>query len=598
MSSGMTPGAGGDPIAAQLAHVDALVRAGKAKDAFVIAKSLAERHAGNFACVRAAILTAHAAGDVGATVSFLRQAVAMRPADVGLRLNMAKALHEYGDTDAAIGEIEQGLKLPQTSSILYVEARQMLSDQQRYMESREWVTRGLQAFPNDMGLTFARATEYLRTGEYEKALPLYDALIAAAPQMAFFYLDRAYALNYLPDVDAKRMLAAHRECARFLDMAPDMLALWAGRDRDPNRRLRVGFLGPDFFRHSVAYFVEGLFEHLSRERCSVYVYHTNRQRDHVTDRLERAVDVFRHVKQEQPGVLAQIIARDEIDVLIDLAGYTNVHGVTVMAARPAPVLATYCGYPNTTGSSRIGWRIVDSVTDPAGSEQFATESLLRIDPCFLCYRPEADAPEVVPLPCVRKGFVTFGSFNAQRKFNKVTCGLWREVLMSVPGSRLAIKSINFTEAASIAFAREQLRGYGLPIDRVDVLPAAKSAREHLAQYGEVDIGLDTYPYHGTTTTCEAMWMGVPVVTMTGDRHASRVGTSLLSCVGLQDWIATSPEQYVEIAKRAASDNAGLSALRASLRERMAASALCDQAGFARKFEGAVRRMWEAWAAAK
>ncbi|HLP85756.1 MAG TPA: tetratricopeptide repeat protein [Phycisphaerales bacterium] len=598
MSSGMTPGAGGDPIAAQLAHVDALVRAGKTKDAFIIAKSLAERHADNFACVRAAVLTAHAAGDVGATVSFLRQAVAMRSADVGLRLNLAKALHEYGDTDAALKEIEQAVSIGPATPMMFIHARQMLAFEQRYMEGRAWLDRGLAIFPRDVGLNFSRATEHLRLGEYEKALPMYDSLIAIAPHMAFFYLDRAYAMNYLPHVDAKQVLDAHRACGQFLDMAPDMSALWAGRNRDPNRRLRVGFLGPDFFRHSVAYFVEGLFEHLSRDRCSVYAYYTNRQRDGVTDRLERAADVFRHVEQEKPDVLTQIILRDEIDVLIDLAGYTNVHGVTVMAARPAPVLATYCGYPNTTGSSRIGWRIVDSVTDPAGSEQYATESLLRIDPCFLCYRPEVDAPEVAAAPHVRKGFVTFGSFNAQRKFNRVTCGLWRDVLARVPGSRLAIKSINFTEAASIEFAREQLREYGLPIERVDVLPAAKTAREHLAQYGEVDIGLDTYPYHGTTTTCEALWMGVPVVTMTGDRHASRVGTSLLSCVGLQDWIATSPDRYVEIARRAASDGAGLRALRASLRERMATSALCDQAGFARKFEGAVRRMWEAWAAAK
>jgi predicted O-linked N-acetylglucosamine transferase (SPINDLY family) len=262
------------------------------------------------------------------------------------------------------------------------------------------------------------------------------------------------------------------------------------------------------------------------------------------------------------------------------------------------VLATYCGYPNTTGSSRVGWRIIDRHTDPTGAEAFATERLLRLDPCFLCYRPEADAPDVAPLPAERKGHITFGSFNAQRKFNTRVGDLWRRVLERVPNSRLAIKSINFTEPASLAFARQQLQSFGLPIDRIDVLPAPHSAREHLAQYAQVDIALDTYPYHGTTTTCESLWMGVPVVTLAGHTHAARVGVSLLANTGLHDWIAHTPDDYVSIAARAAADTAGLAALRSSLRQRLLASPLCDQPAFARRFESALRTMWTAWATGK
>jgi predicted O-linked N-acetylglucosamine transferase (SPINDLY family) len=381
-------------------------------------------------------------------------------------------------------------------------------------------------------------------------------------------------------------------------MAPDMSSLWASRNRDAHRPLNIGFIGPDFFRHSVTYFIEGLFEHLDRSQFKLFVYHTNRQRDHVTDRLEKLVHAFRHVKQEQPAALAKIIANDQVDILIDLAGYTQVHGITVLSARPAPVLATYCGYPNTTGSSRVGWRIIDSHTDPAGAEAFATERLLRLDPCFLCYRPEADAPDVAPLPTERKGHITFGSFNAQRKFNTRVGDLWRRVLERVPNSRLAIKSINFTEPASLTFARQQLQSFGLPIDRIDVLPAPQSAREHLAQYAQVDIALDTYPYHGTTTTCESLWMGVPVVTLAGHTHAARVGVSLLANTGLKDWIAHTPDDYVSIAARAAADTAGLAALRSSLRQRLLASPLCDQPAFARRFESALRTMWTAWATGK
>lgn len=582
-------------VAAQLQHVDALLRAGSAAEAFTLAKSLADAHPHEFACVRAAVLAAHAHGDAAATVTYMRRAVALRPADAGLRMNLAKALHESGDTDAAIAEITGLAASGQGAPALYTEAQQMLKDRQRYMESRTWIDRGLKHHPGEPGLMFAKAGEFLRTGEYEKALPLYDALIRAMPQMAFFHLERAYAMNYLAETDARALFAAHKACGAFLDMAPDMSSLWARRDRAVDRPLRVGFIGPDFFRHSVAYFIEGLLEHLDPARYRSFVYHTNRQRDHVTERIERAAHAFRHVKQEQPATLAQIIARDEVDVLIDLAGYTQVHGLTVLAARPAPVLATYCGYPNTTGSTRIGWRVVDSLTDPPGSEAFATERLLRLDPCFLCYRPEPDAPAVSPLPVVTRGHVTFGSFNAQRKFNARTGDLWRRVLERVPASRLAIKSINFTEPASLAFAREQLADMGLPADRIDVLPAAASAREHLAQYASVDIALDTYPYHGTTTTCEALWMGVPVVTLAGTTHASRVGVTLLRSVGLAEWIAQTPEACIDIAVRAAADLSGLASLRASLRTRMATSPLCDQPAFARRFEAALRTMWTAWA---
>ena len=587
-----------NPIAAQLAHVENLLRSGNTKDALALARALSNANPHDFSCVRAAILTSHAAADLPGTIEYLRRAVALRPQDASLRLNLAKALHESDDTDAALREIAAALPLQPSASTLYLEARQLLADKQRYMESRTWVERGLAACPGDAALTFAKAGEFLRTGEYDKAMPLYDALIRAMPQMAFFYLDRAYAQNYLPDVDPQHVYAAHKACGAFLDMAPDMSAAWASRDRDVNRVLHVGFIGPDFFRHSVAYFVEALFNNLDRTRVKLHVYHTNRNRDGVTDRIEQAVDVFRHVKQEQPGVLAQIIANDKIDVLIDLAGYTQVHGLTAMAARPAPVMATYCGYPNTTCSSRIGWRIVDSITDPAGSESFNTERLLRLDPCFLCYTPEAQAPEVAPLPSQSRGFVTFGSFNAQRKFNKRICGLWRRVLESVPNSRLAIKSINFTEDSSVTFARQQLQDFGLPMDRVVVFPAAKSASDHLAQYGEIDIALDTYPYHGTTTTCEALWMGIPVVTLAGQTHVSRVGASLLTCVGLPSWIARTDDEYVDIAKRYAADSKALATLRSNLRARVQASELCNAPAFAKKFEAAIRQMWSAWASGR
>lgn len=325
------------------------------------------------------------------------------------------------------------------------------------------------------------------------------------------------------------------------------------------------------------------------------LYHTHATKDAVTARFRASACSWCDAEGMSDDALARRIAEDRADVLVDLAGYTGGGRPEVLARRPAPVVATYLGYPNTLGIASVSVRLVDGVTDPVAPpgmyDGLATESLVRLDPCFLCYRGLASAPEVGPLPMRTTGFVTFGSFNSGLKMSDQCVALWARVLRGTPGSRLLLKNFNLRTPEFRAHLLARFERGGIGADRLELLDYAPSNVEHLALYGRVDLALDTFPYHGTTTTCEAFHMGVPTVTLEGDVHAARVGCSLLKAVGLEDLIARSEDDFVRIAGALAGDAPRLASIRASLRDRQARGVLGDEAGFARRFGAAVRDAW-------
>ena len=271
----------------------------------------------------------------------------------------------------------------------------------------------------------------------------------------------------------------------------------------------------------------------------------------------------------------------------------------LFARKPAPIEVTWLGYPNTTGLPAIDYRLTDVRADPPGdADRLHTERLVRIEPSFLCYRAPEQAGEVAPLPARSAGHVTFGSFNNFAKLSPGTIALWSRVLTGVPGSRLVLKATQFKDPEARTRAAELFAAAGVGIERLDLVPPLAAAADHLAHYAHVDIALDPTPYNGTATTCEALWMGVPVVTLRGDRHAARVGASILTVAGLERLIAETPDEYVAIAVDLARDLDALAALRAALRQRLRASPLCDGGAFARAIETAYRGMWRAWCKAQ
>lgn len=364
----------------------------------------------------------------------------------------------------------------------------------------------------------------------------------------------------------------------------------ARTDPDPGRPLRVGLLSGDLKDHSVAFFVDAILDTVpDGSACVAFSTMVAGTGDATAARLRSRFSDWVEAWRLTDDGLDEAIRSRGIDVLVELSGHTSGSRLAALRSAPAPVIVTAIGYPNTTGLPAVGWRVVDSVTDPPGSEAHCTERLLRIDPCFLCYR----APEGAPEPAMPHADapVTFASFNNAAKVGDECAALWARVLAAVPRSRMLMKSASLADPAVRDAVSARMARAGVDADRLELVARTASRAEHLALYARVHVALDTVPYNGTTTTCEAMWMGVPVACMLGDRHAARVSASLVSAAGHPEWVAADADGFVATAARLAGDPDGLVRIRAGLRARMASSALMDAHAYGARFHAALRSAW-------
>ncbi|HXS40395.1 MAG TPA: tetratricopeptide repeat protein [Stellaceae bacterium] len=406
-------------------------------------------------------------------------------------------------------------------------------------------------------------------------------------------------LNMIYDEAASgaAILDAHRAWGEAIAAEPRAAAPRFANSRDPERRLKLAFLSPDFRYHAVSFFFQPLLAHLDRGAVEIFCYAEIEDPDPVTAYLQSLGGSWRWSHKLDDRALAAQLRADGIDIAIDLAGHTGGNRLRALALKPAPVLATWLGYPATTGLAAIDWRITDARADPPGQEAFHSERLLRLPESFLCFAAYmTQVPEPAPSPASRSGQVTFGSFNNPQKLSPSAARAWARILAAVPGSRLILKALAFTEPEQRQKFLDRLAAYGIPPERVALRLPQPAMPDHLGSYAEIDIALDPFPYNGTTTTCEAMWMGVPVITLIGAHHAGRVGFDLLSQLGLEELAAPDIDAYVETAVALAGDRARLERWRGELRERMRASPLCDAPRFARDFESGLRRMWREWCA--
>ena len=366
---------------------------------------------------------------------------------------------------------------------------------------------------------------------------------------------------------------------------------------EPDRRLRVGFLSGDLRTHSAGYFALPL-AWARPDDVDLICFATNpvATGDPVTAQYRSLSSGWIECATMSDDGLDAAIRAQRIDVLLDLAGHTGMGRLGALGQKPAPVIISAIGYPNTTGHPCVDYRIVDSITDPPGTEALATETLVRIDPCFLSYVPPSESPEPAMPP--DDAPPTFGSFNNTSKVGRATAQLWAGAMARVPQSRLLIKSDRMRCAAARERLLDTLAAAGIARERIEVVPATKLIGDHLAMYSRIHVALDPTPYNGTTTTCEALWMGVPVVTMTGDRHASRVSASLLTAAGLTDWIAADPDSFARIAAGLVLDRTRLSSFRASAQRVLQASPLLDGHAYAARTYMAIRQCWRRWCAAQ
>ena len=476
-----------------------------------------------------------------------------------IRLNLGNILQDVGRLDEAGKSFRYAIKLKPSYPEAYINLGKVLMGQGQSPEALVTIRRGLDIAP---GLSEG-GSNYL---------------------MCLNYISSTSALEL--EQESRFWGKRYRNTNRYFK--------WPNT-KEPDRKLKICYLSPDFRIHSVSYFFEPLLAGHNREGFEIYCYSNVSCPDETTYRLKRMSDQWRNIWGLQDGEVIEKIMADGIDIFVDLAGHTSNNRLDIFAQKPAPLQFNWLGYPGTTGLETMDYRITDYEADPEGTDApEPVETLLRLKNGFLCYRPHAGTPDVVKRRSGSDGFVTFGSYNNLAKLTPETVEVWSDIISKIPNSRLRLKSKSFSCNETKAIITSMFSAHGLDKSRLLLFPQTEFLTDHLADYRHIDIALDTFPYNGTTTTFEALWMGVPVVVLSGQRHASRVGRSILTHLGRCEWIAQNIEEYKVIAVGLAKNLEVLNSEREKLRSDMLDSPLCDEIGFTRELEAAYRTAWQNW----
>ena len=536
-------------------------------------------------------------GRLADAVSWYRRAVEVRPAYPAAHNNLGNTFTELNNLDEAFVCYRRAIDARPDYADAWNNLANVYRHRYQFGEARRCYDTALRHNPRYAQAMCNLGNVCKEEGRPDDACYWYEKSLDCDPGAPAVFSNLLLALHYRSQLLQDEIFERHREWAdRFGQPAS---ASVTATDTDPVRRLRIGYVSPDFHRHSVAYFIEPVLVSHDRDAVEVFCYSNSTIVDDVTERFKKQADGWRNIYFASDDEMADMIRADRIDILVDLAGHTGGNRLPVFARKPAPLQVSYLGYPDTTGLPQMDYRLTDEWADPPGeTDRFAVETLVRLPWGFLCYRPSDEAPPVATPPSKRSGYVTFGSFNLRAKMTPAVFRLWADILAAVPDSRVIIKSRTLIDKEIRAGINQLFVSLGIASDRVRCVSYVPSLQDHLALYNQVDIALDTFPYHGTTTTCEALWMGVPVIVRAGEHHVSRVGVSLLHTVGLDEFVTVSDRDYVACAVALAHDEARRESLRHDLRQRMAASPLMDAAGFTRNLEKAYRGIWEHYGRAR
>ncbi len=537
----------------------------------------------------------HARGEPAPAEAHQRAALARKPDFAEALIALAAVLDARGDGAAAAAALRQALDLAPRHAGAWYNYGELLWRLERYDDAEGALRRTLELEPRFIPAWHLLANMLRGLARVDDAL---DALAAARRlEPARFDLEslEVHALTLVDSLSAEQLFERQRAFGERLEAAVPARAEAHPQSPDPERRLRVGYVSCDFNRHPVGWFCLPLFERLERTRVEVFCYSTAmRPADEVTAKLRAAADHWRDAGVQDDAALAAQIRSDGIDILVDLTGHAGVMRLGVFALQPAPVQASWLGYLGSTGLTRIQHRLTDARADPPGAaDAVHTESLVRLPHSQWCYRPAHSEQHATEPPCVRNGYVTFGSFNHAPKLSPMARGLWAQILARAPQARLLL--VGVPEGSARRRVLQDFAAAGVDAARLTLLPRVTFA-EYLRQFDAVDLAFDSMPYGGGTTTFDALYMGVPVLALAGERSVSRSAASILGGLGLADWVAATPEEYVQRALQLSANPAGLAGLRTSLRARLQASPLMDETGFARDMASAYRALWRAWCA--
>ncbi|MBC8108352.1 MAG: tetratricopeptide repeat protein [Anaerolineae bacterium] len=494
------------------------------------------------------------------SIEALSRAAALAPNDASPQYNLGKVLHDAGQFDRAAEALKRAIALNPSHAAAHQNLANLLGESGRIDDAMLLQRRAIELAPTDTGI----ASNLLLSLHYSSR---------TTPELS---LD-----------EHKRWAARHGK--------PNDPPIVHRNHRSPDQRLRIGYLSPDYNRHPVASFLENVLAGHDRSQFEVFAYSNSTAIDDMTKRLRGLVDHWRDIATVNDDAAAKLIVDDQIDVLIDLAGHTGNNRAPLMARGAAPVEFTYLGYPATTGIPAVQYRITDAIADPLGmTESHHTEALVRLPDCFLCYRPDDDAPPTLDAtPAQKRGHVTFGSFNNFAKITDEMLNYWATIVHAVPKSRMLLKARALDSSDVRQRVIDIFTKHDVDSDRVQMAGWTSYDQRH-AIVASADIALDSFPYHGTTTTCETLWLGVPWITLAGRTHVSRVSASILSVIGCPELVANSADEYSAKAIELANDLPRMNDYRTMLRAKMQASPLLDRKNFVAKLEHAYRDAWRKW----
>ena len=532
-------------------------------------------------------------GDAKGALASLRKAIDIEPGFADAFNNLGILYQQCGEYDEAVETFHRALALRPEFTLAHINLGNALRGQGRFDDSLD-AFRGAIAVEPDHGLAHNEmAMVYHDMGQTDDAIATLRRALEVKPGFSEAHSNLLFLQSYHSHLTPDESLREHRRW-EALHAPPERIEARPHRNaRIADRRLRIGYVSPDFRDHVVSFFVEPLLEHHDREAVEVFCYAEVANPDAITARLGARADHWRSTVGLSDDRVAEMVRDDRIDVLVDLAGHTAGHRLAVFARKPAPVQATYLGYFATTGLSAMDYWITDGVIHPETTIQQAAEDIYRLPRCWVCYRPRDDVPGVAPPPSAEAGTsgVTFGSFNNLNKVSPRTIALWAGVLRAVPGSQLLIKSRPLGSGLVQQRLRAAFADHGIEAERLLLYGSVVGSGNHMAMYNRIDVGLDSFPFTGGTTTMDTLWMGVPVITLVGETHAERMSASLLNALDRPEWIADTEEAFIAKAAALAADEELRVSLRAGQRRRMAESTLCDGAGLARAMEDAYRDMW-------
>lgn len=554
--------------------------------ALLINADLAEIHSNRGTCLVAA-------GDMKSALAAFERAIEIDPAHADALNGRGAALWNMGRNEDALSALDECVRLNPNQAQAHNNRGTVLRDLGQLGNALTAFEEAINLAPDFAQAHSNRGSVLKDQARIEDSLAACRRALEIDPDFAEAHSNYLFCLNYDPSADDQMLFQAHRDWGARVSRQTNVFTDHANA-REPDKVLRVGLVSNDFGRHPVGYLTDAVLTAADPERLQFLIYSGAAKGDDLSERLRQHAQAWRSTVGLPDQALSEAVRADGVDILMDLSGHTAGNRLTCFALKPAPVQVSWLGYCCTTGLPAIDYALADPTYVPADGERWFTEKVVRLPHSRWCYAPPEYAPEVAKPPVLEREYITFGSFNNLTKVNGEVISLWAKILHAIPRSQLMLSWKTLADPSECTRLRKAFRAQGIAGERIVFTSGGDTHAKVLGQYNDVDIALDPFPFCGGLTSCEALWMGVPVVTLPDTRPASRQSLGMLTALKRTEWVAESRDDYVGIAADLARNPSALVAAREEQRDRMAASPLCDGELFARDFEAALREMWQQW----